>query len=262
LTPDFFARGWQIFAPERAVLEWVRHAAPYAKAALDDPVNAAQWQCEGTWFVGLEALANDANGQIGEGPPLAGAAVAFARDLCGVMPPLHHAQLSVIRPGYPQPRTGETDAAFRYRLNRDAAHVDGILGLGQPKRRYLREPHGFVLGLPLNDASVEAAPLVVWEGSHEIMRTALRAALTGHARANWYDVDVTDAYVTARKTCFETCRRVAVHVPPGGAYVIHRLALHGVAPWGGTATSDPLGRMIAYLRPDLPGGLFDWLNLS
>lgn len=261
MTSQFQARGLRAFPAEEAVLNWLRHATGPAYAVLNDPDHVAQWQCDGTWFVGLEALANDPVGRIDGGPSLAGRAVDFAASLCGTLPPLHRAQLSVIRPGYPKPRQGESDAGFRYRLNRDAAHVDGVLGLGQPKRRFLREPHGFLLGIPLNDASAQAAPLVVWEGSHEIMRKTFQDALKGHAPEHWADVDVTDAYVAARKHCFATCRRVVVHVPVGAAYVVHRLALHGVAPWREAATSATEGRMIAYLRPELPGGLPDWLDL-
>ena len=36
------------------------------------------------------------------------------------------AQVSVCYPGYPMPREEESKAAFKYRLKRDAAHVDGF----------------------------------------------------------------------------------------------------------------------------------------
>jgi hypothetical protein len=32
---------------------------------------------------------------------------------------------------------------------------------------------------------------------------------------------------------------------------VHRLCLHGVAPWAADATAPPEGRMIAYFRPML-----------
>ena len=71
--------------------------------------------------------------------------------------------------GYPKPRKGESESAFRYRLNRDAAHVDGLLPVGAHRQRMLKEPHAYVLGLPLNESAAGASPLVVWEGSHVIM---------------------------------------------------------------------------------------------
>jgi hypothetical protein len=85
--------------------------------------------------------------------------------------PLHPAQLSVIRPGYPQPSPEETPAAFAYRRDRDAAHLDGLLPIGPEKRRMVKEPHGWILGLPLNETT--ASPLTIWEGSHEVIRAAL-----------------------------------------------------------------------------------------
>ena len=87
--------------------------------------------------------------------------------------PLHPAQVSIIYPGYPKPRQGETKAGFNYRLKRDAAHVDGLLPVGAQRRRMLREPHAYVLGLPLNTCDTKASPMVVWEGSHLIMHKAV-----------------------------------------------------------------------------------------
>ena len=241
--------------------DWLRFAIPAAEQALADPANAAQWQCEGTWFLGLDALNNDAQGRIGQGPALSGAAVTCAAAACGGLPPLHCGQLSVMRSGYPRPRAGESAAGFRYRAQRDAAHVDGLHAVGSERRRYLREAHGFVLGIPLNEAGPDAAPLVVWEGSHEIMRAAFRSALQAHDPARWAEVDLTETYVAARKACFDACRRVPVRVPLGGAFVLHRLALHGVAPWTEPDNHPGAERRIAYFRPELPGGFPDWLNL-
>ncbi|WP_322866263.1 hypothetical protein U5922_008695 [Aquicoccus sp. G2-2] len=78
------------------------------------------------------------------------------------------------------------------------------------------------------------------------------------AARNWGTVDVTRAYKVARREVFETCRRVELVAGPGEAYVLHRLALHGVAPWSGAATGD--GRMVAYFRPEMPGGVEAWLS--
>ncbi|MEM8752922.1 MAG: hypothetical protein AAGF90_08105, partial [Pseudomonadota bacterium] len=104
------------------------------------------------------------------------------------------------------------------------------------------------LGLPLNEAPAGAAPLVVWEGSHEVMRAALREAFGDAPPEAWPEIDVTDAYQAARRRCFETLRRVEVPARPGEAYLIHRLALHGVAPWA--AEAGPGRRAVAYFRPD------------
>ncbi len=256
---DFLQKGWAAFPPDAAMSAWAEAARPVAQACLDDPEQRAQWlRCGGTWFAGVNVFPNDARGAVpGHGvPPLAGAAVDFA---CDGLPAFDWdpAQVSVCFPGYPQPWEGETDAAFRYRLNRDAAHVDGLRRSGPDRRRTPGEVHGFILGIPLTEAAPDAAPFVVWEGSHEIMRRAFRARLAGVKPSDWMEEDVTDAYWAARREAFETCPRVPLTAPPGGAYVVHRLALHGVAPWGEEGGVTP--RMIAYFRPDpFPGESPEW----
>ena len=257
--PGFFATGWVRFGPDPVVEDWLGQARPAALKALAAEENSHWWRCGGTWFAGVNVLANDGAGRIGGGPPLGGAAVDFIADALGLSLPFDAGQLSVTRPGYPQPSAEESAAAFRYRRDRDAAHVDGLLPIGPARRRMIREPHGFILGLPVTESDPEAAPVVVWEGSHTIMRRAFAAALAGHAEADWPEVDVTDAYHAARREVFDTCRRVTIPARPGEAYVIHRLALHGVAPWAEGAGAEAEGRAIAYFRPELPGGIGDWL---
>lgn len=244
------ARGWARLGPDPALAGWAAAALPAARAAVADPALRAAWlDCEGTWFVGVDALPTDAEGRLPGGPPLPRAARAPLEAVLGPLPPLHRAQLSVVWPGYPRPRRGESSAAFGYRARRDAAHVDGLLPEGPERRRHLREPHAFILGLPLTEAGRGASPLVVWQGSHEIMRAAFAAALRGRAPERWGEADLTDTYQAARRRVFETCRRVEVTARPGEAIVVHRLALHGVAPWAEGAEAPPEGRMIAYFRP-------------
>ncbi len=163
----------------------------------------------------------------------------------------------MIYPGYPR-QGDETDAAFNYRQRRDAAHVDGLARIGPDNRRYLREPHGFVLGIPLSDCDERASPLVIWEGSQTIIRAALLDALGGVPPTQWLGVDLTEAYQAARRSCFERCPRVTVHSRPGEAYVIHRHALHGVSPWADGARAGHEGRVIAYFRPVM-ASVEDWL---
>ena len=190
-----------------------------------------------------------------------GQAIDFiTRDL-GMLP-LHRGQVSVTYPGYPRPRWGEGEAAFRYRLNRGAAHVDGLKPSGPDRRRHVDEPHGWILGLPLTEAPPEAAPLILWEGSHRILGPALARAMEGHPPEDWHRVDVTEAYQAARREVFETCPRIALHARPGEAYLLHRHCLHGVAPWAEGAAAGPDGRMIAYFRPLMPGGVPTWIGAT
>lgn len=223
------------------------------------PRHAAQWHCEGTWFVGVDALDNGPDGQVADAP-LCGPAIKAVRAAFGALP-WHKAQVSVLRPGYPKPRAGESAPAFRYRLHRDAAHVDGLLPEGPQRRRFVREPHAFILGLPLNDSPPDAAPLVVWEGSHRIMSPVFQSAFAGKSEAACHATDVTDAYQAARKRVFETCRRRVICQPPGSAVLLHPHLLHGVAPWNDGVTGPQEGRMIAYFRPQL-ASLRAWANVA
>ena len=249
---QFFSKGWCTFTSDNQLLAWIRHGLPFARNTLDDPAQKEWTRYQGTWFAGVNALPNDASGRLPGGPALAGKALDFiASHLQLSHIEWDRAQVSICYPGYPKPMSGETDAQHNFRVNRDAAHVDGLLGKGQPKRRFLEETHGFILGIPMVEASADASAFVVWEGSHEIMRTAFGAALKDVPVDNWQTVDLTDVYVSARKVCFETCKRVEIHAKPGEAYLTHRLALHGVAPWGEAASAGPDGRMICYFRPEL-----------
>lgn len=253
--------GWSLFPAERAVADWAAAARIAALDAMRDPAEQARWlRCGGTWFVGVDTLPNDPDGAVAQGGPLQGRALDAARGLYGDLP-LHRGQVSVCYPGYPLPSRDESDAAFRYRRNRDSAHVDGLLAVGAERRRMLKERHTYILGLPLTETAGGASPMVVWEGSHHIMRDMFVRALGDRPEANWADTDVTEIYQATRRQVFETCRRVEITASPGQAYLVHRFALHGVAPWADGASAPPEGRMIAYFRPELTSGRRDWLDL-
>ena len=245
----FTTKGWRRFSYDPAIAAWAQAALRQAKAVVAQPEMGKKWlQCQGTWFVGVDALASDGQGALG-GVSLAGEVIDWLSEMDFL--PFHPAQLSVIYPGYPKPRIGDTEAGFRYRKNRDAAHVDGLLAVGPERRRMLKEPHAFILGLPLNSCSPAASPMVVWEGSHLIIAEVFQKAFAGIDATSWAEVDVTAVYQAARRQVFERCKRVLVHAAPGEAYVVHRLALHGVAPWQSGADAPEEGRMIAYFRPEL-----------
>ncbi|MEM1316141.1 MAG: hypothetical protein AAGI51_16415 [Pseudomonadota bacterium] len=234
-------RGWARLAPDAGSRAWAKAAA--AAAAADILGGSGADRCGGTWDVGLDALPNHPDGTV-DGVPL-GQEAARLRD--GVA--LHRAQVSVCRPGYPRPEPGESAARTRYRRLRDGAHVDGLLPIdGDPSRRAAMERHLWILGLPLTESPPDAAPFVVWEGSQAILGEALRDALAGHPPDRWAEIDVGPAYRAARARAFETCRRVEVSGRPGEAWLVHRFALHGVAPW--RASPDAAPRATAYFRPE------------
>ncbi len=256
MVDDLATRGWACFPAEEGTRDWAAIAKRQAVAAAADPAHAHMLVCEGTWFVGLDVLGNGPDGSLDD-VPLTGRAVDVTCAHFG-WPPLHPGQVSITYPGYPRPREGETDAGFRYRLKRDAAHVDGVLGEGNPKRRFVREPHAFILGIGLTGAGQGAAPLVVWDGSHEIMRKAFRQAFEGLSAEEMPDHDVTAIYQAARSMCFETCERIALPLQMGRAVLLHPMLLHGVAPWEEQAAGDE--RMVAYFRPPHPQGITGWLS--
>lgn len=249
---QFFEKGWCVFAEDPVLAEWVAAVRPVAEATLHDPDLRAKWlRCGGTWFAGVNALPNDAQGAVPEAgvPPLAGAAVDFIGSSLGFSGiAWDRAQVSICFPGYPQPWEGESDSAFRFRRDRDAAHVDGLRRHEPGRRRRLGETHAFILGIPLTRTAPDAAPFTIYEGSHEVMRQAFQERLGEIEPAEWTQEDVTEAYVSARSEVFETCARVKLHALPGEAYLAHRLALHGVARWGSSCETEP--RMIVYFRPE------------
>lgn len=256
----FLTKGWCAFPHDPALAGWVQATLPAARKTVGDPEHSHWLRCGGTWFAGVNVLPNDADGAVEGGPKLSGLAVEFihqALELEGFS--WDQGQVSVCYPGYPKPMDTESEAAHRFRFNRDAAHVDGLMRVGPDRRRRINERHGFLLGIPLVGFSTDASPFVIWEGSHEIIRRAFIPLLESVAPERWSDIDVTDTYHAARREIFDHCARVEIAIRPGEAFLVHRLALHGTAPWAPTATAGPDGRMIAYFRPE--AGYADyWIN--
>ncbi|KRS12382.1 hypothetical protein XM53_12185 [Roseovarius atlanticus] len=256
---DLLETGWARFAFDPSVAAWAEAAFTVAKERVNAPEEQRWLYCEGTWFVGVDTLPNAPDGAVGGSGPLTGQAWEAMSALYGRLP-LHRGQVSVMYPGYPRPKDGEGDAAFGYRLRRDAAHVDGLLLEGPDRRRYLKERHAFILGLPLTTCNAGASPLSVWEGSHNVMRATFSEALDGVAPEAWDEVDLTEIYKAARRRVFDTCKRRLLPARPGEAYVVHRLAVHGVAPWEDGAEAPEEGRMIVYFRPEWPDPGDQWLT--
>lgn len=259
MRADFLAKGWVLFPYEAQLAAWANAAFEVAEARVRDPAEARWLRCGGTWFVGVDSLPNDARGRVDGSGALSGAALEMAQAIYGPLP-MHRGQVSVIYPGYPKPYEDESESAFGYRLRRDAAHVDGLLPVGQARRRHLMERHAYILGLPLSECSADASPLTIWEGSHTRMRDVFARALSSTPQDAWDQIDLTEIYQTARREVFDTCPRVTVPAQPGEAYLVHRLALHGVAPWQDGATAPEAGRMIVYFRPEWDTPSDAWLS--
>ena len=245
---ELLGRSWTRFPPSAPVTAWIEHVRPVVPQIAEDPQHASWHRYGGTWFVGVNALPNDASGAVNGGPPLAGDAVDFAARMLAPCP-VHwdRGQVSICSPGYPQPSEVESAAAHQYRLKRDAAHVDGLLAEGPGRRRFLRQYHQFLLGIPINAVEPGQSPFAVWEGSHHIIRQAFSQVFAGVAAERWHEIDITETYQQARRTIFDTCRRVEICTQAGETYLVHRMALHGIAPW--TAAEGP-PRAIIYFRPE------------
>lgn len=250
---EYRTRGWTVFAYDVAIEAWAEACAPVAERLSNDPEHAHWWRCDGTWFAGVNVLPNDAHGGVrGEVPPLSGTALSFIKQSLGFEGvAFDAAQISTVTPGYPALGEEDTEASWRYRVKRCAAHVDGLERSMPDRRRKLSETHGFLLGIPLSNASAEQGAFVVWEGSHEIMRAAFRERFADAPPEEWRSLDITEAYTEARKHVFETCMPFEIAPGLGSAYVMHPLALHGVAPW---RSGEGPARAVAYFRPDPFGG--------
>ncbi len=249
----FQQAGWVLFDHDPAVLQWIHHALPAARQTLKDSAHRHGWRHGQTWFVGVNALDNDRYGAVGNGPALTGRALTYLAGTSAFRElPLDKAQISVCLPGYPARSDEESAASHRYRQHQDAAHLDGLLRRGSNRRRYLGEHHAYILGIPLVDVPAGASPLVVWEGSHRMAQQWFRRLLADREVSTWKDLDLTDAYHALRREIFERCPRREIHAQPGQCYLLHRMALHGIAPWRADSRAGPDGRMICYFRPELP----------
>ncbi len=132
---QFFSLGWCQFEFDPLLFEWVRTALAPARETLHSEQHARWHRYQNTWFAGVNAMPNDGQGAVAGSGPLRGRAVEFIEAELGLRDfTWDAAQVSVCYPGYPQPMEGESSAKTRFRLDRDAAHVDGLLPLGADRR--------------------------------------------------------------------------------------------------------------------------------
>ena len=61
----FGVTGWRRVAYDPRLAQWAKRACHIAIGVAQDPKMQANWLvCEGTWFVGVDALPNAANGDV------------------------------------------------------------------------------------------------------------------------------------------------------------------------------------------------------
>ena len=138
--------------------------------------------------------------------------------------------------------------------------LDGLIAEMPGGPRRLKEPHAYVLGVPINQAPENASPMVVWEGSHHLMSSAFKRFFLNQNLNEWENLDIREIYFEARKEVFRKCKRIVLHANVGESYMIHRHCLHGISPWDPKNVSFSEGRKIVYFRPELEK-LADWPNL-
>lgn len=257
---DFVRTGWIKFPYDTDIADWADHVGKRAKDVAHDPVHRDKWlRSGGTWFVGADVLGNDAQGQVNGSRALTGQGAEFCDAQMSGIDDWGVGQISICYPNYPLQDADEPDASFRYRLKRDTAHLDGLKAIGADRRRFYHEFHGVIFGIPLSDTPPNAAPFVIWEGSHLIFQHMLAQAFDGLSPDVWAQQDLTEIYQETRARIFETCERVEIRAKKGECYVAHRLALHGMGPW--RAAEEHTERAIAYLRPYWRGDdLLNWLH--
>ena len=201
-------RGWCRFAEDAAVRAWAEAALPAARVAMHDPAQAHWWQCEDTWFVGVDALDNDARGAVAGGPSLCGAPVSVISEMFGVAcPRCTRHRFRWCGKGIP------SRARARVR-RRSAIACAGTRRMwmafapkGAARRRRIAEPHMFILGLPLTGCRAGGLPR--WCFGKAVTRSCapvFATALADHKAEDWGQVDITEAYVAARREVFETSR--------------------------------------------------------
>ena len=258
---DYYDKGWEQFPFDINLYNWAMKGRQIATEKIHLLREyQRELRCGGTWFPGVNFLSNDLYGNIGN-IPLPNKLLNFIKRHESTFDGIFdRAQVSICYPGYPKRMSSESRAAFNFRKNRFAAHIDGVLPIGKPRRRFLKEYHSFILGIPLNQTGKGAAPCVVWEGSHCIVKNEFRNYEKANNIKEWKNEDITEFYNNLRKKIFSSCKVKEIWVPMGHAYIINRLTLHGILPWKYEATGGGNSRMIAYFRPDLRNGENRWLE--
>ena len=259
----FHARGWVRLGWDRPDGGLGGKAASGPTMALTQASEGAEFRCDGAWFPGDQyrwpTAQTAARRSLGV-PPLGGAPLRFLAEALGFAGlAFDRAQLSVCFPGYP--RQGARGDRGRLRLSLASATPPMSTGCGARCRA--RADGGSRRPTASSSACRWWRPIRPRARSRSgrartrSCAAPSREAFAGAPPERWREIDVTEAYQEARQRCFETCARVPLPARRGESTIVHRLALHGVAPWTAPANAPP--RAIAYFRPDpFPGAAPDW----
>ena len=64
MADDFLELGWTTFGADPQVLDWLDASEAAARRSVTDPAFDRWHRCGGTWFAGVNALANDETGAV------------------------------------------------------------------------------------------------------------------------------------------------------------------------------------------------------
>ncbi len=268
---SFKSKGWCFLSKDIHTCRWI----DAVKERICKKFEHAEYENEDfksgfTWFAGVNFLANGPSGGV-DGVPFSLKLWSELSTKFGSGIKYWDAgQVSICWRGYPKKDPLETEKSFKYRLNRFASHVDGLIPLGTKKRRFVNEFHAFILGIPIVNNRLDSAPLVVWEGSHVIFRNMFGKVFLNIPETEFCDMDLTEIYQQYRRKVFLTCRPKQVVPANNQLYILDRHLLHGVTPWKldndlakwhyeGQFGVNPLqGRIVVYFRPSYKDPI-DWI---
>lgn len=251
LQQDLAQKGWHRLSASEELNAWSEVHLSAAQNCMGDKQHKQWWRYQNTWFAGVNALPNDDKGAVGDKPPLPQSLRQLLADYCQTsIQAMDQGQISALFPGYPQPDPQQSKAANHFRKHHFAAHLDGLVPHGPDRRRLLTEQHSFILGISLTDHPANAAPLMVWPGSHMILQKWLIDHLGSLPESDWCTFDLTQSYQQTRQQILADIQPQAIHLDQGDAYVFHRHMLHGMGSWPPKAVDhNAQGRILAYFRP-------------
>ena len=270
---NFYKNGWCFLDSDIENYQWIEATKVNILNKFEQKeFNISDFRSGSTWFAGVNFLDNGSEGDIN--------GASFSSELWSeIYGKFGHgikywdtAQVSIFWKGYPKKDQSETEKAFKYRLKKYSAHVDGLIPIGSKKRRFAKEFHAFILGIPIMNNRIDSAPLVVWEGSHIIFRNLFRKLYTGLSKKKVSKLDVTEIYQKYRRKVFSTCTFRKVVSQKNQPYILDRHLLHGVIPWNETVNISPMsyqndvfrlnpmfGRIVVYFRPSYKNSI-DWVT--
>ena len=246
MADDFFDLGWIRFGADPQVLGWLNASEAAARRSVTDPAFRQWHRCGGTWFAGVNALANDAAGAVAGGPPLGGEAVRFA------------AALSAGRSTGTGPRSRSAIRVIRSRARAKATTPSPTAASATPPMSTAAAGRAGAPPLPARTSPFHpraagrsggsgGLPFRPLEGSHRMVRETLAGTFGDRPPASWRDIDLTNCITRSGGASSRSAG--ASSSPPAAARPFcapPRPARHRAWREGAAAGE----RMVIYFRPE------------